>query len=96
MKGFIPVEEGIEDDWDNDDVDEAMLDIVSPGWDLVWDQQEYGGVDLEITRIGDAEFLVESLGQAMLRITRPGGKGRRQDCGLVDARFEFVATSIEE
>ena len=97
--GLIPVEDAegiVVGDWDNDDVDEVLLDTAGPSWDLVWNHQEYGGPDLEVTRIGDGEFLVVSKDQAMLRITRPGGKGRRRDCGLVDATFAFVATPIVE
>ncbi len=103
VKGLIPVEDDvtgnvIEGDWDNDGPPEVVLDIINPGWDLLWNPQEY--VDssyLQITRIGVGEdFLIESTGQAMVRITRPGGRGQRRDCGLVDARFAFVATSIGE
>ena len=99
---LIPVEDDvtgnvIEGDWDNDTFPEVMLDTINPGWNLEWNEQEYGGSDdLQITPIGDGEFLVQSTGQAMLRITRPGGRGQRRDCGLVDARFAFVATPIGE
>ena len=81
-------------DFDHDGVLEELLTRVSPHWELVWDEQEHAGsTDLEITPMLDGTFLVESLGKAMLRVKRPNG-GRYRNCGLVDARFEFVATPI--
>ena len=96
MAGASPVDpqEPVFEDFDNDGVPEELLTRVSPHWELVWDKQEHDeSMDLEITHLGAGTFLVESRGQAMLRVKRPNG-GRYRNCDYVDARFEFEATPI--
>ncbi len=96
VAGASPVDpqEPVFEDFDNDGVPEELLTRVSPHWELVWDKQEHDeSMDLEITHLGAGTFLVESRGQAMLRVKRPNG-GRYRNCDYVDARFEFEATPI--
>ncbi len=92
IRGMEPLD-GVLADFDNDGELEELLTKISPTWELVWDELEYPGTtDLLVTpTIGG--FQVESLGQAMLRVKRPNG-GRYRNCGLVDARFEMLATPI--
>ena len=82
-------------DFDDDGELDALLDTVKPRWRLEWDEQNFrGSSNLRITREADG-FRVASLGAAMLRIHhRPGEGLDAVNCGLVDARFEFVATPI--
>ena len=95
VAGAIPVDDPpVWDDFDLDGVFEELLTRVSPHWELVWDEQEHdGSTNLEITELEPGTFLVVSPGKAMLRVKRRNG-GRYRNCGLVYARFEFVATPI--
>lgn len=82
----------ISHDFDGDGQLDAMLDKVSPGWRLYWGEEQFpGSTDLRVTREGDG-FRVASLGAAML-VAWPRGEDDT-NCGLVNARFEFVATPI--
>ena len=102
VKGAVPIADPpVFGDFDADGEPEELLRGTSPTWELVWDDQEHPGtgvLDIAPSLI-DGTFRVESLGQAMLRVKRPGGnggKGRYRNCGLVYARFAFVATAIVE
>ena len=95
LVGLAPVEDDagpVSKDFDRDGRLEPLLDSVSPTWRLVWNEQEApGSQDLLVTREG-RRFRVESLGAAMLTAHRRADE--ESDCGLVDARFELVATPM--
>ena len=96
MKGLAPAEDDagpVSKDFDRDGRLEPLLDSVSPTWRLVWNEQEApGSQDLLVTREARG-FRVESLGAGMLTAHRPLDD-KESDCGLVDARFELVATPM--
>ena len=95
VKGAIPLGDELPEttDFDADGEDEELLRGTLPRWELVWDAQESGRLD--ITPEPDGTFRVESSGQAMLRVhPSQRGNGKMRDCGLVDADFAFVATAI--
>ena len=96
VKGLAPAEDDagpVSKDFDRDGRLEPLLDSVSPTWRLVWNEQEApGSQDLLVTREARG-FRVESLGAGMLTAHRPLDD-KESDCGLVDARFELVATPM--
>ena len=102
MNPLVPAEdaEGFEiyRDYDDDTELEALFtgERIGPRWTLVWGEQEYpGSQNLLVTPGHDGTFTVQSRGQAMLLVFPPK-RNRPKTCGLVYARFAFVATAIPE
>ena len=97
VKALVPVLDAngeIYLDFDDDGEPEALLNTVSPGWNLAWGEQEFpGSMNLLVTPEADGTFTVQSLEKALLLVGKPKS-GKRENCGLVDARFKFEATPI--